>query len=69
MRVNGTHRRFRLRQDANMWWGFYQCPNPYGGGWIPKKSAGVHKRPSRISCLFRIEAEGKHRLKLSRKEN
>ena len=70
MRVNGQHKYFRIRQTHRMWYGFYQIPNPYGEGWIPIKSAGVHERDTKIPCLYRTEHEDKHKYKLrKRKEN
>ena len=53
IRVNGTHKRFRVRQATNMWWGFFQIP--YDGGWIPIKSANPHFRDTKIKCLYRVE--------------
>ena len=53
IRVNGTHKRFRVRQATNMWWGFYQIPHE--GGWIPIKSAHPHFRDTKIKCLYRVE--------------
>lgn len=65
--MDGMKKRFRIRQDANMWWGFYQCPNPYGEGWVPLKSAGVHKRQSKVPCLYRVETEDKNKHKLRKR--
>ena len=68
--MNGMKKRFRVRQTTDMWYGFYQCPNPYGEGWVPLKSAGVHKREPKVPCLYRIETidKNKHQLR-RRKEN
>ena len=68
MRVNGTHKRFRVRQATNMWWGFYQMPTDQG--WIPMKSAHPHFRETKIKCLYRVEYADHNKYKLrSRKEH
>jgi len=70
MRVNGTHKRYRLRQDTTMVWGFYQVPNPYGYGWVPIKSRHPRKMMPKVPCLFRVEKEDKNKHCLrKRKEN
>lgn len=66
--MNGMKKRFRVRQTIGMWYGFYQCPNPYGEGWVPLKSAGVHNRESKIACLYRVETMNKNKYHL-RKRN
>lgn len=69
MKVNGSKKRFRVRQATNMWWGFYQCPSPEGY-FIPMKSAHPHFRDTKIKCLYRVEYEDRNKYKLrSRKEN
>lgn len=62
MKVNGMHKRYRLRQDANMIWGFYQVPNPYGEGWVPVKSRHPKKMQTTIPCLFREEKRNTMRI-------
>lgn len=59
MKVNGMHKRYRLRQDEGLIWGFYQIPNPYGEGWVPIKTRKPRKKRSRVPCLFREEHENK----------
>lgn len=59
MKVNGMKKRYRLRQDATMIWGFYQVPNPYGEGWVPVKSRHPRKMQTTIPCLFRQEKENR----------
>jgi len=65
--MDGMKKRFRVRQDETMWWGFYQCPNPYGEGWVPMKFAGVHKHHSKIPCLYRIETEDRNKYKFRKR--
>ena len=71
MKVNGMHKRYRLRQDAYQIWGFYQVPNPYGEGWVPLRSRHPKKRISQIPCLFREERRNtqKYENKLRRRKN
>lgn len=65
IRVNGTHKRFRVRQATNMWWGFYQVP--YEGKWIPIKSAHPHFRDTKIKCLYRVEHADHDKYKLRKR--
>ena len=70
MKVNGTKKRFRVRQATNMWWGFYQVPNREGQ-FIPLKSAHPHFRDTKIKCLYRVEYEdrNKYHLRKSKETN
>lgn len=52
IRVNGTHKRFRV---------------PYEGKWIPIKSAHPHFRDTQIKCLYRVEHADHDKYKLRKR--
>lgn len=60
---------FRVRQTINMWYGFYEIPNKYGIGHIPKKFVKVHFKEPKVPCLYRIEIQNRNKYGLrNRKE-
>ena len=53
--MDGMKKHAKVRQESNMWYAFWMCPNVYGNGFVPLKATHTHMRPSRIGCLFRRE--------------